>query len=394
MRETKVIPSLIELLAELDAQDVQGYWRFKIINEWLTLKARQLDLPESGSFELTPLCNLDCKMCYVHLNANQLKTGERLLTVDEWKEIIRQAVEAGMAYATLTGGECLTYPGFQEIYQYLFSLGIVPSVLTNGRLLTEDLIAFFVKYPPASLQVTLYGSCEEAYEKVSGHRAFQEVLDGIQRAKHAGLNLYLAITPSRYMQEDAEELLNTVHALNVPYTISASTIPARSETGREVKEFSVEVDALSRINEKEREFFSSLQAAESIKPLPRYIPPDAGKTLWGLPCGGAHSSFHVNWKGELSPCIAFSDAVHQQILEKGFMTAWNQIQQSMSGYRPPEECTKCESSWRCVTCPGEKNTGQIQGKLNPSVCEKVHRRIEDSKKTDEINAKSVYPDCP
>ena len=29
--------------------------------------ARGHDTPISGDFELTPLCNLDCKMCYVHL---------------------------------------------------------------------------------------------------------------------------------------------------------------------------------------------------------------------------------------------------------------------------------------------------------------------------------------
>ena len=32
-------------------------------------RTREADVPYSGSFELTPLCNLDCKMCYVHLQA-------------------------------------------------------------------------------------------------------------------------------------------------------------------------------------------------------------------------------------------------------------------------------------------------------------------------------------
>ena len=36
-------------------------------------RTREADIPYSGSFELTPLCNLDCKMCYVHLQDPSVK---------------------------------------------------------------------------------------------------------------------------------------------------------------------------------------------------------------------------------------------------------------------------------------------------------------------------------
>ena len=46
---------------------------------------RQLDrhcrrnfIPKGGSFELTPRCNLDCKLCYIHLNDPGLR--EKLLS--------------------------------------------------------------------------------------------------------------------------------------------------------------------------------------------------------------------------------------------------------------------------------------------------------------------------
>ena len=120
--------TLRALLAQLNEQGVSDYRRYQAVRRFLSFKARDKGVPISGSFELTPLCNLDCKMCYVHLNRDQMQ-GASLLTVDQWKSIIDQAIGAGMMYARITGGECLTYPGFREIYLYLRSKGIETVIL-------------------------------------------------------------------------------------------------------------------------------------------------------------------------------------------------------------------------------------------------------------------------
>ena len=104
----------------------------------LDFRAREKGIPISGKFELTPLCNFNCKMCYVHLNADQL--SQSVLPVETWKDLIHQAWNAGMINARLTGGECLAYPGFEELFLYLHSLGCTVNVLTNGFLLDENCI--------------------------------------------------------------------------------------------------------------------------------------------------------------------------------------------------------------------------------------------------------------
>ena len=123
--------NLPELLALLQDKEVSPdeYWVY--VNRYQELKARDKGIPLHGLFELTPLCNLDCKMCYVHLSRAQMK-GTKLLSVDQWKSIVQQAHEMGMMHVTLTGGECLTYPEFDELYCYIRSLGIKPGIKTNG----------------------------------------------------------------------------------------------------------------------------------------------------------------------------------------------------------------------------------------------------------------------
>lgn len=370
----KIVDTLTEVLEDLDSRGIQGAQRYRAMNQYLSMKARYMDVPISGTFELTPLCNLDCRMCYVHLNKNRLPEGQRLLNVEEWKTIIRQSVENGMIYASFTGGECLTYPEFRELYCYAYSLGIRPDIMTNGCLLSEEMVDFLSKYPPGIMQISLYGSSEEAYEKVTGRRSFHLALAGIERTKAAGLNLTLAITPNRFMQADIPSLLTLLHSLDLPYEIGSATLYARPETGHQFDEYAVEIDAYMQLLALDEAYWEDHLIEAAAKPVPRYLPKNV-KTLSGLPCGGAHSSFHINWKGEMCPCIAFAPSVHCSVLDRGFVRAWNEIRQRMNSYQPPCECAGCELQPYCVTCPGEKSMGSFPGTLNTCVCEKLKRQI-------------------
>lgn len=369
-RETVELETLTEVLDDLDRRGITGVQRYRAVNGFISLKARYNDIPVSGVFELTPLCNLNCKMCYVHLNANQIPEDERLLSVQEWKKIMRQAVDAGMMYATLTGGECMTYPGFRELYLYLVSMGIQPDILTNGRLLTEDMVAFLAKYPPGAMQVSVYGSDEDAYEQVTGHRAFHEVMQGIERAKSAGLNITLAITPNRYMQKNVQELLDLVRAQGIPYAIGDAMLEARKETGRKLSDYVIEVERCMQIQRAEREYQMNLLAPQVGPSVPRYIPV-TNHSLRGLLCGGGHSAFHVNWKGKLCPCTGFSAAVQCDILEWGFDRAWDDLRQTMLQFVLPAECENCSMKSMCATCPAEKCGGVLNGKLKTEVCSRM-----------------------
>ena len=120
--------NIIELVKNLKETGVSETEQKKYIDRFLENKARLRGIPLTGNFELTPLCNLDCKMCYVHLAGSQFNE-KKLLHVDDWKNLIKQAYEAGMRNASLTGGECLTYPGFDDVFLYLYSLGVIPGVL-------------------------------------------------------------------------------------------------------------------------------------------------------------------------------------------------------------------------------------------------------------------------
>ena len=84
---------------------------------YIHAKGAALGIPVAGNFELTARCNFGCKMCYVHDS-----DGTDELSADQWIEIGRQAVEKGMVFLLLTGGEPFLRKDFKEIYYCLYFL--------------------------------------------------------------------------------------------------------------------------------------------------------------------------------------------------------------------------------------------------------------------------------
>ena len=66
------------------------------IRRTLTRRCAKLGIPVCGTFELTPRCNLQCKMCYIRLTPEQMNPIGRELTATEWLHLARQAHAAGM----------------------------------------------------------------------------------------------------------------------------------------------------------------------------------------------------------------------------------------------------------------------------------------------------------
>ena len=290
-----------EYIEDLRKQNGKQVQHFRAFSRYLEVKAREKGVPLSGQFELTPLCNFSCRMCYVHLDADQL-SGRKVLSTDTWKGLMRQAWEAGMLHASMTGGECLTYPGFDELFLYLQSLGCTISVLTNGYLLDDRRIAFFRQHKPAVIQITLYGWNNDVYERVTGQPAFDTVTGNIRKAMEAGLNVNLVVTPNRYLGEDVLETVRLGKRLDQGLVVNTSLFAPREETGRSRQEDEIDADQYIRIYR----LMNELAGRETKEIDPDRLPPAGGPshecTQCGLRCGGGRSAFVIDWKGTMMPC--------------------------------------------------------------------------------------------
>ena len=355
--------TLRELLRQLDEQGVTDYRRYEAVRKFLSFKARDKAIPISGSFELTPLCNLDCKMCYVHLQKEQM-AGAQLLTVEQWKDVMQQAIDGGMMYARLTGGECLTYPGFRELYTFLHSKGVETAILSNGLLMDEDMVNFLVAHPPSAVQITLYGASEDGYERVTGKRAFQRVLENIRRLNEAQIPLSIAVTPNEFMT-DGESVIRLLHEEGFSFSINAGLMQPREETGRQLADAALDayVSMLKLRMALKGELSEPDCDAESL--------PDPGSetstATKGVRCGAGRSGFAIDWQGRMRPCNTFP-CEPVDVLTLGFPEAWKRTNHTALNYPLPAECEGCAYKGLCKHCVAEHAAGAPAGHASPAIC--------------------------
>ena len=65
---------------------------------FLLRRAAKTGVPITGSFELTPRCNLNCKMCYVRMNRTEQEKINRLQTAEEWTALAEKLRDAGTLF--------------------------------------------------------------------------------------------------------------------------------------------------------------------------------------------------------------------------------------------------------------------------------------------------------
>ena len=362
--------SLFELFADLEKNGIPKSEHYKYISKFLEAKSRRNHYPVHGIFELTPNCNFNCKMCYVHLGQDQFNEKD-LLPVSQWKHLADEGRKAGLRTLGITGGECLTYPDFDELYSYLGSCRLSVAVMTNGYLIDQRRRALFKKYKPSIIQISIYGTTEDAYEAVTGVRAFQRVYQNIINLRDDGHKVKLSITPSIYMK-DVRELIRLAESLNLRYGVNAHLIQPREKTGRKVEDLST--DEYLDIYR----YISSIRN-EQLKRVDWSDIPDnniEGIQQYGIRCGAGRSTFGIRYDGVMCPCLSLYD-ITARPLEIGFDRAWKQINNAVADYPLPNECGDCAYRSCCLSCVAIHRDAPIKGHCDPAVCERMKRLVHE-----------------
>lgn len=138
---------------------------------------------------LTQACNLRCKHCFM-LSGVKL---ENELTVDQWKNVLKDFRSIGGEYVTFTGGEALMNPDFEDIVKYASSIGLSVTILSNGVLWTDNLIDSLYGHV-SQIQISLDGINEQTNASVRGKGVFDKVVENIIKIANRGYRISVATT--------------------------------------------------------------------------------------------------------------------------------------------------------------------------------------------------------
>lgn len=325
-------------------------------------------IPTSGSFELTPRCTLDCKMCYVHLTKDQMAFDSEL-TTEEWINIIDDAVENGLLFAVVTGGECMLHPGFREIYLHLLEKHVMITLNSNATLINDEWIEFFKAYRPAKFQVSIYGNTEDGYEKITGFRMCEKVKNNVLKLKEAGINIQVAITCCKYNYDEALDIVRFCNEHSIHNHFNTSLREANDETERKMDDFGLSIE--EDIDIWKRSYaYAGRECIPPEQPFDDGVPPLQDKVSPGLQCSAGRNNYAICWNGMMQGCLSFRSK-QSDVRKLGFKKAWEETVKNADEFLTPVECYDCKLFDVCEACAMSRVDLNNPGHRNASVCERT-----------------------
>lgn len=337
----------------------------KIYREFSDVMHSQMYLnriPSTGTIEIMENCNFRCIHCYQGMNKSRQK-----LSGDKWCSIIDELADAGTLWLLITGGEPLLHPDFERIYTHAYLKGIILTVFTNARMIKDSHLELFRKYPPFSLEVTLYGASEEMYQRVTGTKgSFQLVRDNIVRIRDAGLTIKLKSVAFKPLAEDLPAMKAYAESLGLEFRFDTKIDPGiYGESFDDIRLTAEQiVDLEDRLVGRDN-LASDLKALLEINKR-AVANTQSNEMLYR--CGAGKNSFYIDYKGYVHTCSSGRLEKEAFDLNKmSFLKVWNDGLPSVVFQKRRDlntQCMKCEYREICDACPATANlaTGDKEGR--------------------------------
>jgi MoaA/NifB/PqqE/SkfB family radical SAM enzyme len=162
-------------------------------------------------FQYDYTCNFRCQHCCIsRFQDKELTKKDRAFTVQDVRELSRQADEMGLAHIVLTGGEPLVFPDFDKIVDALDPQKFYITSDTNGWHLDEKRAKHLKSIGVDKIQLSLDSlSAAEHDDFRRKPHSHERAMRAIDASLNAGLNTLLAtvVTKQRIRSEEFLEFL-------------------------------------------------------------------------------------------------------------------------------------------------------------------------------------------
>lgn len=350
------------------------------IEQKLFMWAESRKEPIYGVLELTPMCNMNCDMCYVRLSREEMDNQGKMLSLERWLELAREMKDAGVLFVLLTGGEPLLYPWFKELYLELLNMGMVVTVNSNGTLMNDEWIEFFSQHKPRRINITLYSHHEEGYIKLCHYKGYEKAVNALKKLKERNVAVKINCSLTKHNVESYEQVIDLGKELDIPVFADTYMAPATRERCRPF-DFEGRLDAKEaarvRIQVLRKEMGDEVfkESARLHIDLAENTPVGESKK-GGMKCKAGKCSYTINWRGEMIPCVIMS-APSVDTIGMDFKDCWKEIVCKTEEIYTSEKCQQCTLRKVCNVCPTYSllETGKYSG-VPEYLCEYTKWTIE------------------
>ena len=284
-------------------------------------------------------------MCYIAQSAGDVAVRKKELSAKAWVDLAREAVDGGMVFLLLTGGEVFLRTDFFEIYNPLTRLGLNLTLFSNGTIITPELARRLADSPPNRIEITLYGASASTYEAVTGDSgAFSRCCAGIDALVSRGMPLLLKTTLTRHNVADLPGMQQMARAWGVPFARAGWQLFKRTNDRSSAVE-SCRLSPADGVELEERDF------TDQDNPTEEPLPESGLLTDLNFYCHAGKSAFAVTAAGEMNVCLnlRLPGALPREV---SFRAAWEEVQRFVDSAPPLcSSCLACDARVYCPRCP-------------------------------------------
>ncbi len=138
--------------------------------------------------ELTHRCPLHCVYCS---NPLEMQSRANELSAEIWSRVFREASEAGVLQADLTGGEPLARTDIVDLIRAARAAGLYVNLITSGLPMDEAKLAALVEAGLDHIQLSFQGAREDTANDISGTKSHAHKLRVLEWVKQHRIALTL-----------------------------------------------------------------------------------------------------------------------------------------------------------------------------------------------------------
>ena len=312
-------------------------------------------------------------MCYIRKTREEVRNSPRkMMTLDDWRSVARDARNAGMLELLLTGGEPLLWPDFWTLYEELVDMGFLVSINTNGSMIDGTAIRRFCQKPPQKVNITLYGACDETYRRLCGTGGvFSKVDEAVRGLLDAGIPVKLNCSLTPENAQDLDWIVDYAARCNTVLSVSTYMYPPVRRDPSKIgvnERFTPEDSALYlmrylRRNRGEALYQQYLKNILEGSPGPLGLESDCIDPMDGrVRCRAGKAAFWVTWDGWLQAC-GMMLRPQIDLKQHPFPEAWTMLTEQTAAVTLSGLCEKCDNRHICHPCAAMAwaETGSFSG---------------------------------
>ncbi|MDR4503624.1 MAG: radical SAM protein [Candidatus Scalindua sp.] len=282
-----------------------------------------LNKPFLRSLELniTPHCNISCEVCYA---SKYIQPNEKIMSVEEYRDLWRQAKKLGAFGVHIIGGEPTLRGDLFDIISVFEPEKYLISIVTNGVNVNEKLIKDLSRVKLFNMCISLDADNEKENDKIRGKGSFERTLKVIELCEKHNIIVEISFTLCKSSMKMFERMLAFTRSKGILLGCSTYSPTGR---GKEVYDECLGEEEWEIL----RKNFNVLRT-------------DFSHTFKGVGCPGGTEKLCISPYGDVQTC-AINPISFGNIRKEPLEDIWRFIHNECSYYHKNRKYPRCVVSW-------------------------------------------------